>query len=72
MNGKQAKRLRREAQAMTVGMPDREYHVESMTKRKVVNKFGDAIGETGTVVLGNCTRKAYKLLKRNHKRKVSR
>lgn len=55
---------------MSVGMPDREYQIEAVTKRKIVNKHGDTIGETGTIVMGNCTRKAYKLLKRNHKRKV--
>lgn len=52
---------------MTVGMPDREYHMAHDTKRRYETPSG-AKFITGTMVMGNCTRKAYKLLKRNYKR----
>lgn len=49
MNGKKAKRLRRQAEAETVGKP------------AVVHMINN---KTGQIVLGDCTRKRYKELKR--------
>lgn len=55
MNGKKAKKLRSIAQAATVGL-DAVNYVHDGSK--------DAVG---TIQLGKCTRKLYKLLKKAYK-----
>lgn len=52
MNGKKAKRLRRQAEELTVGKPTVNY----LQHKK-----------TGQVILGGCTRKVYKFLKKQAK-----
>lgn len=54
MNGRVAKRLRREARDHTVGHPDVAY----LRNEK-----------TNEIVLGACTRKVYKFLKKQYKGK---
>jgi hypothetical protein len=56
MSGKTAKALRRLAQTMTVGQQDRVYGYKLKGK-----------SPTGEIMLGKCTRSAYKHLKKLHK-----
>ena len=62
MNGKLAKRLRRQAEASTIGLPDIKYQLQKVHKIVV-----DKIVQVSTIVLGNCTRKEYKRLKKEMK-----
>lgn len=55
MNGKKAKKLRSIAQAATIGLPNVNYVHD-----------GDK-DEVGSIQLGKCTRKLYKLLKKAYK-----
>lgn len=59
MNGRKAKTLRRQAREETIGLPDRNY----TAKEQLVTRPGKSRPRYG-VVLGNCTRRRYKELKR--------
>lgn len=62
MNGKKAKRLRAEAQRLTVGLPWERYQ---RNKRKGVNKEGKELALPGTVRLDpTCGKGVYRALKR--------
>ena len=71
MNGKQAKRLRREARQQTVGLPLREYRAVKHPKVVYVpDENGTPTPRNITrvqLVLGMCTRNIYKALKREYK-----
>jgi len=56
MNGRAAKRLRELAQGLTVGQP-----------KVLYEHFMLGTSPTGTVVMGECTRRTYKRLKKWHK-----
>lgn len=66
MRAKVAKRLRREARAATVGLPEKDYAPDQRTLRRKKNRQGDEY-TTGTIVLSNCTRATYKKLKKEYK-----
>ena len=58
MNGKKAKMIRRMAEAATVGKPA----VSHTTEDQVLSNGN--IKRQGGIILGDCTRKTYKKLKR--------
>lgn len=56
MNGKQSKRLRRMAEAVSIGLPDRKYEATMGGKWNKV-----------TISLADCTRAIYRGFKRNYR-----
>jgi len=67
MNGKKAKKLRRQAEAETIGKPRVCYINEYHEKEVKVAKSGKKKTIVSTqVLLGDCTRKRYKELKRQY------
>lgn len=73
MNGKKAKAIRRKALGNTIGLPHTCYLVETLVKKSFLNPLGKVEPELAcesmpkprtNAVLGKCTRKLYKVMKK--------